>query len=166
MVLPLRDLNPTKRLPVVTLVIIAVNVFVYFALQPHGDASRSDRFVYVHAVIPCEVTRGHPLSQKQIALGTCSVTTRDVAIRTDHGLEPVPDAPLAPGKNVYLAIVVSMFMHANLLHLAGNMLFLWIFGNNVEDHMRPFGFTLFYFAAGIIATLVFVGANTGSVQPL
>jgi membrane associated rhomboid family serine protease len=166
MVLPLRDLNPTKRVPVVTLTLIAINVFVYLALQPHGEVSRSDRFVFDHAVIPCEVIHGHPLSQKQIALGTCSVTDRDVVVRTDQGLEPVPDVPLAPGKNVYLAIIVSMFLHANILHLAGNMLFLWVFGNNVEDHMRPFGYTLFYFASGVVATLVFAAANAGSVQPL
>jgi len=166
MVLPLRDLNPTKRLPVVTLLIIAVNVFVYFAVQPHGSTQESNRFTYEHAAIPCEITHGHPLSQKQIALGSCSVTHNDVAVRTDRGVVIVRDQPVAPGKNVYVAIIASMFLHANLLHLFGNMLFLWIFGNNVEDHLRPFGFILFYFAAGIVATLAFVAVNVSSVDPL
>src|SRR6185312_8190873 len=71
-----------------------------------------------------------------------------------------------PDKNVYLSIIVSMFLHANLLHLLGNMLFLWIFGNNVEDHLGSFGYTLFYFAAGVVATLAFAAANASSVSPL
>jgi membrane associated rhomboid family serine protease len=166
MVLPLRDLNPTKRVPVVTLLIIAVNVFVYFAVQPHGSTRASDRFVYEHAVIPCEVVHGDPLTQTQIATGACSVTNQDVVVRTGLGLVRVPAKPLVPHKNVYLAVIVSMFLHANLLHLFGNMLFLWIFGNNVEDHLRPIAFTLFYFAAGIVATLAFIAANADSVSPL
>jgi len=166
MVLPLRDLNPTKRVPVVTLILIAVNVFVYFAVQPHGDTQKSDRFVYEHAVIPCEVIHGHPLTEKQIVLDSCSVTGRDVAVRTNGGIVPVSNEPIAPHKNVYLAIVVSMFLHANLLHLLGNMLFLWVFGNNVEDHLRPIGFTVFYFAAGIVATLAFIAVNASAVAPL
>ena len=159
MVLPLRDLNPTKRVPVVTLVIIAVNVFVYFAVQPHDSDNAENRFAFDHAVIPCEIVHGHPLSQKQIAVGSCQGTDQNVVVQTDQGVVRVPDAPFAPDKNVYLAVIVSMFLHANLLHLFGNMLFLWIFGNNVEDHLRPFGFTLFYFAAGIVATVAFVAVQ-------
>jgi len=67
---------------------------------------------------------------------------------------------------VYLAVIASMFMHANLLHLAGNMLFLWIFGNNVEDRLGRIGYTLFYFAAGIVATLGYAAANLSSITPL
>jgi membrane associated rhomboid family serine protease len=166
MVLPLRDLNPTKRVPVVTLLIIALNIFVYFALQPHGDAQESNRFVYDHAVIPCEIVHGHPLTQKQIAIGSCSVSDRDVLVQTNRGLVRVPAEPLAPHKNVYLSVIVSMFLHANLFHLLGNMLFLWIFGNNVEDHLRPFSYLLFYFAAGIVATVAFIAVNADSVSPL
>ena len=164
MVLPLRDQNPTKRLPIVTLILIAINVFVYFAVQPHGDAE--NRFVYDHAVIPCEVVHGHPLSEKQIGTRSCSVAVGDQNVPTKLGLVRVTDAPFAPGKNVYLAIIVSMFLHANIVHLLGNMLFLWVFGNNVEDRLTPIGFTLFYFASGIIATLAFTAVNAGSIGPL
>ena len=87
-------------------------------------------------------------------------------MRTDHGRVRIPADRSPPDKNVYLAIIVSMFLHANLLHLFGNMLFLWIFGNNVEDHLGPIGYTLFYFAAGIVATLAFVAFNASSVSPL
>ena len=166
MVLPLRDQNPTRRLPVITLILIAVNVFVYLAVQPHGDSQKSDKFVYDHAVIPCEVVHGHPLTEKQIGADSCSVAGGDLTVRTRLGPVRVTDEPFAPGKNVYLAIIVSMFLHANLVHLLGNMLFLWVFGNNVEDHLTPVGFAIFYFAAGIVATLAFTAVNAGSVAPL
>ena len=167
MVLPLRDLNPTARVPVVTLLIIAVNVFVYFAVQPHDSNGSSDTFVLDHAVIPCELVDRHPLSQQQLATGSCSLTAgAPVVVRTDRGLVQIPDEPFAPDKNVYLAVIVSMFLHGSLIHLFGNMLFLWIFGNNVEDHLRPLGYLLFYFAAGIVSTLAFVAFNASSVSPL
>jgi membrane associated rhomboid family serine protease len=165
MVLPLRDLNPTKRLPIITLVIIAVNVFVYIALEPHSTTVKSEAFDYHHAVIACELFEGHPLSQTQIASQSCSGAHRRVIVQTDIGPQQVPNKPYAAAKNVYLAIIVSMFLHANLLHLGGNMLFLWIFGNNVEDRLGRIGFTIFYFVAGIIATLGFAAANASSVTP-
>jgi membrane associated rhomboid family serine protease len=166
MVLPLRDLNPTKRLPIITLLIIAVNVFVYFAIQPHSTTQKSNQFVYDHAVIPCELRHGHPLTVPQIALNSCSAPDRAVVIDVDGVPERAPAQPFAPAKNVYLAIIASMFLHANLLHIAGNMLFLWIFGNNVEDRLGRVRFTLFYFAAGIVSALGFTLANLGSVAPL
>jgi membrane associated rhomboid family serine protease len=165
MVLPLRDLNPTRRVPVVTVLLIAVNVFVYFAVQPHATIQDGNRFTYDHAAIPCEIVHGHPLTQRQIVLDRCSVPGGNVVVQTSDG-RTVPNTPIFPDKNVYLAIIVSMFLHANLLHLLGNMLFLWIFGNNVEDHLGPIGYTLFYFATGVIATLAFTAANVGSVSPL
>jgi membrane associated rhomboid family serine protease len=166
MVLPLHDVNPTKRVPVVTVLIIAVNIVVYLAIQPHGSTQKSDAFLYRHAVIACELVHGHPLSEPQIALRSCSAPHHDAVVRTSHGLTPVPDQPFAPGKNVYLAVIASLFLHASLLHLFGNMLFLWIFGNNVEDHLGPIPYTLFYFAAGIVATVAFVAFNSGSTSPL
>jgi membrane associated rhomboid family serine protease len=165
MVLPLRDLNPAKRVPIVTLLIIAVNVVVYLAIQPHGSAVQSDRFLYRHAVIPCEVVHGHPLNETQITLGRCSVPDHVVVVPS-NGPGPILNPLAAPSKNVYLAIIVSMFLHASLIHLLGNMLFLWIFGNNVEDHLGPAAYALFYVAAGIIATAAFVAFNSASVSPL
>jgi membrane associated rhomboid family serine protease len=166
MVLPLRDLNPTKRLPIVTVAIIALNIFVYFAIQPHSTVQKADEFAYDHAVIPCELVHGRPLTEQQFVLRSCSVPNGDVVVQTDQGPASVPARPVAPGKNVYLAIIVSMFLHASLLHLFGNMLFLWIFGNNVEDHLGHVSYTLFYFVAGVIATVVFALANASSLSPL
>lgn len=63
-------------------------------------------------------------------------------------------------------ILTSMFLHGGFLHLLGNMLFLWIFGNNVEDHLGSVGYLLFYLAAGVVATLAFTAVNASSVSPL
>jgi membrane associated rhomboid family serine protease len=69
------------------------------------------------------------------------------------------------GPLTWLTFVTSMFMHGGLMHIAGNMLYLWIFGNNVEDVMGPFWFTLFYFACGFAASLAQVFASWGSTVP-
>jgi membrane associated rhomboid family serine protease len=63
-------------------------------------------------------------------------------------------------------VIYSMFLHGSFLHLAGNMLFLWVFGNNVEDHMTPIGFLLFYLAVGILAMVAHVLPDTGSTTPV
>ena len=70
-----------------------------------------------------------------------------------------------PDKNVWLAVLVSMFLHASWIHVLGNMLFLWIFGDNVEEYLTPVGFAAFYVIAGIVASAAFVVTNSGSVQP-
>ena len=70
-----------------------------------------------------------------------------------------------PDKNVYLAILFSMFLHGSILHVLGNMLFLWIFGNNVEDRLGPIAFLLFYLLAGVVATAAHVAFNAGSTVP-
>ena len=131
--LPLRDNIPTSRTPYVTYALIAANVLVYFFWQRAG--SRSATRATPHyicqlqdwAAIPYELT--HPGDQVQIAAG-CA--------RPD-------DAP------TYLTVFTAMFMHGGLLHLGGNMLFLWIFGNNVEDAMGPVKFLLFYVLGGVAA---------------
>jgi membrane associated rhomboid family serine protease len=71
-----------------------------------------------------------------------------------------------PHKNVYLAVLTSLFLHGSLAHLAFNMLFLWIFGNNLEDRWGRVRYLLFYLAAGIVATLAFVLTSPHSVVPL
>ena len=72
--------------------------------------------------------------------------------------------PFSPGQ--YTLIFTSMFLHGGLLHLAGNMLFLWIFGNNVEDYFGHFRFAVFYLACGVVATLTHIFANASSAIPV
>jgi membrane associated rhomboid family serine protease len=74
--------------------------------------------------------------------------------------------PLYPGKSVLLAVVTSMFLHGGLLHLAGNMLFLWIFGNNIEDRLGHLRYLAFYLAAGVVATLAHIAVQPDSTVPV
>jgi membrane associated rhomboid family serine protease len=162
--LPLRDVNPTRIRPIVTLAVIAVNVFVYFVLQPAAGEtgstglsgitfeSAADEFAYENAAIACELTTGDPLDVSEIVEGRCA------------------DFPLAdtvfPSKNIWLSVGVSMFLHGGLAHILFNMWSLWIFGNNVEEAYGHVGFVLFYLAAGVAATAGFVVANPEVTVPL
>ena len=153
MVIPLRDDNPTTRFALVTLLLIAVNVFVYFAVQPHGGVDEAE-FILERAAIPCELRQGDPLTVDEYQTRDCD------ADRFESRQE------FFPHKNVWLAVFTSMFLHGSILHLAGNMLFLWIFGNNVEDRLGPFGFFAFYLVTGVAATLTHVLFNAESTVPL
>jgi membrane associated rhomboid family serine protease len=149
-VIPLHDNNPTNKRAVVTLVIIAINVFVYFAIQPHGEDQ--GRFIFENAAIPCELEEGRPLDEAQFRLNDCDTEVRGPTF--------------FPDKNVWLSVLFSMFLHGSLLHLLGNMWFLWIFGNNVEDYLGKLGFILFYLLAGAAATVAHVLYEAGSVSPV
>ena len=162
--IPLRDQNPTSRPAVVTVLLIIVNVAIYFFIQPHAVTNRGGgvqeaRFTYEHAAIPCEVVNDRPLTQSEIVR----------SLRGDHeGCEEGhPDSPAPfPHKAVYLAIFYSMFLHGSLLHIGGNMLFLWIFGNNIEDRMGPFLYLLFYFAGGLVAAAAHIASQPHSTVPV
>jgi membrane associated rhomboid family serine protease len=160
MVIPLHDDNPTERFPFVTVAIIALNVFVYFLIQPHSGVdtrlgtSRDTAFTLEHAAIPCELEQGEPATVRELNSGDCSA-----AARTDS-------REVFPDKNVWLAVFESMFLHGSILHIAGNMLFLWVFGNNVEDHLGHIGFTVFYFVVGVAAMAAHYLADPGSTQPV
>ena len=156
MVIPLRDDNTTTRTPVLTIVLIVVNLAVFAFVQPHGNET-STRFDYEHAAIPCEVVHNRPLSSAQIASQSC--TPAPFASARYSG------APLFAHKNVYLSVLVSMFLHGSWLHVLGNMLFLWVFGNNVEDRFGHVGYALFYLAAGFVAALAHIAANSTSTAP-
>ncbi len=157
-VIPLHDDNPTHRRAVVTLVIIAINVFVYFVVQPHGGDAEAE-FTLERAAIPCELEQGSPLTPDEYLTGECDA--EEPAIERRYG-----DEPIDPGKNVWLAVFTSMFLHGSFVHLAGNMLFLWIFGNNVEDHLGPFLFVPFYLLLGVAGMTAHYLADPGSTVPI
>jgi membrane associated rhomboid family serine protease len=150
-VFPLKDNIPTEHFPVVTVVLIALNVLAYFFFQ-HGTISLGDptdaqftQNLWDYAWIPYEITHGDqcvPQGATQVACGN------------------VPDQP-----PVYVTLFTAMFMHGGLLHLGGNMLFLWIFGNNVEDSMGPLKFIVFYLLSGIAATALQTAIDTNSAIP-
>ena len=159
--LPLYDDNPVSRRPVVTLLIIAACVVAYFFWQPSpfDDTNDDIRFDVRYAAIPCEILQNRPLTIAE-AQATFNLGD-DNACDIDRGQTP----PVDPGKNVWLAIVTSMFLHGSLLHIGGNMLFLWIFGNNVEDRLGRLGFAAFYLVGGVVATLAHVVVSRDSTVP-
>ena len=138
--IPIRDRNPTRRRPWVTLALIATNVAVFFLWQPIGGSTQEQNlFFYCNGAIPAEVT----------------------------DLEPLPDVAAAcGGKSVIVSLFTSMFLHGGFLHIAGNMLYLWVFGNNVEDRMGSATFLVFYLVAGLAAAYAQVLTGPGSEIPL
>jgi membrane associated rhomboid family serine protease len=151
-VFPIHDINPTRSRPVVTIVLIAANALVFFAWQPDGGSAEEVTFLLRRATIACEVTTGDPVSLREWLSGACSSSP--------------DDSSLFPDKSVPLSVVTSMFLHGGLLHLAGNMWFLWVFGNNIEEAYGRIRYALLYVAAGVAATLAFVLLNSGNTQPL
>jgi rhomboid family protein len=150
-VFPLRDNIPTERFPVVTVALIVANVLMYFLFQHGtitlGDPSAPDyvKNLVENAVFPYELT--HP--------GHYCVTTDQCG--TTHN--PAGYAP------TWETVFLAMFMHGGLLHLGGNMLFLWIFGNNVEDAMGPIRYIVFYLLGGIAATALQTIVSPSSMVP-
>jgi membrane associated rhomboid family serine protease len=140
---PIKDNIPTERFPVVTVVLIALNVIAYFLWQKGGitlgDPSSPHYFENLvrYSEFPYEVT--HP--------GQQCIPVSQTAFECAKSYGPRYDLP-----PTYLTVFTAMFMHGGLLHLGGNMLFLWIFGNNVEDSMGPVKFIVFYLLAGLAAT--------------
>ena len=139
----------------VTILLIAVNVGVFVLWQGGGSftAQEDTQFSYEHAAIPCELVTGRPI--------TAFEANHDACDQVPQGTPEV-----YPDKNVYVAVLVSMFLHGGWLHLLGNMLFLWIFGNNIEDKLGPVRFLVFYLVAGLVATGAQVLFDAHSVVPL
>jgi membrane associated rhomboid family serine protease len=145
---PIADENlPGRGLPWVTIGLIATNVAVFLLLQ---GASGDNAFTYGWSAIPLEITSGVDLTQAQPVLvgGTQFLI------------------PEAAGPNpIYLTLLSSMFMHGSWLHLGGNMLFLWIFGDNVEHRAGPVLFLLAYLATGVVGSAAEILSATNSPIP-
>lgn len=158
--IPLKDDNPTRTKPVVTIVLIAACVAVWILIQGGGNRTDDVEFTVKTAAIPCEVVKGRPLSQEELSdtFGPAQDAASCVAD---------PDTPAEfPEKRVFVALLFSMFMHGSWIHLGGNMLFLWIFGNNIEDRLGKGRFLAFYLAAGLVATAAHIAVQPDSTVPL
>ncbi|MEM8905307.1 MAG: rhomboid family intramembrane serine protease [Actinomycetota bacterium] len=158
--IPISDENPTHRPPVVTILLIVASVVVFFGVQPQNDTQEDIRFTFEYAAIPCELSSGEPLSIDEV------LATLDRGDDRACGTERDGDDQVFPDKNVWLAVVISMFLHGSLLHLGGNMLFLWIFGNNIEDHLGHVRYLLFYLLSGGVATGAHAVMQLDSTVPL
>jgi len=143
---PLRDDNPTIHRSVTTFVIVGVNVAVWLLVQKMGTHPGLIQSVWEYGVIPGEL------------LGKVDEGTRVAAGR---GIVAVLD-----GQANWWTVITSMFMHGGWMHLIGNMWFLLVFGDNVEDAMGPFRFALFYVLCGLAAVAAQVLAGPSSVVPM
>lgn len=135
---PIGDDNRNVRhFPFVTYLLIIANVAVFFLLQLHHPM-----FTYGYSVIPKEILSGVDL------------------------VHTVGKIPQAPGPYpIYLTLFTAMFMHGSILHLGGNMLYLWIFGDNVEDALGHGRFLLFYVICGLVAAAAQIAGTPHSVIP-
>lgn len=125
--LPIGDDNSDRtRMPIVNYALIAINILVFVFLQGMGA---NEKFTYAFSTVPAEILTGKDL--------------------TTGLLEPTPIP-------VYLTLITSMFMHGGWAHLLGNMLFLWVFGDNLENRLGPGRYLIFYLVCGIVASLCHV----------
>ncbi|NIO49968.1 MAG: rhomboid family intramembrane serine protease [Candidatus Aminicenantes bacterium] len=141
MFIPLKDENPTSRFPYITVFFIALNIliFLYQFFSPQG----LQYYVFKMGAVPYEITH---------------FTT--VSFVSFESQEPI--SRLLPP----LSLIASMFLHGGFLHLFGNMLYLWIFGNNIEDFLGPFRFILFYLLSGLGASLTHIIFHPNSQVPM
>jgi membrane associated rhomboid family serine protease len=173
-VFPLQDLNPTRRRAVITIVLILVNVGVYFLVQARqsgtevvvGEGVEAEipadvSFSYEWAAVPCEIVERRPLGIDELE-ATLNEGDDEACARSEEAAGPA----LFPDKLEWIAVIVSMFLHGSWFHLASNMLFLWVFGNNVEDRLGRVAYVGFYLAGGIVATLGHAFANSSSTLPV
>ncbi len=162
-VIPIHDVNPVRRTPWVTYGLIAINLVVLL-LTPTSQTSvtasptstalcQQEAFYDRYAAIPRELTRNRPLA---------FVATGRAAQHPGTCLAARPSYHKIP----LLSVLFSMFLHAGWLHLLGNMLFLWIFGNNIEDRFRHVPYLLFYVFCGYVAAYGFAAASPAALTPL
>ena len=142
--IPLYDDVPARKFPVVTVTLIVINVLIFLFEWLLSDAELQKLF-YEAGVVPA-LTSGY--------------MQPDGFVGPD-GTPVPPFTPLSP----VLTPLTSMFLHGGVAHVMGNMLFLWIFGDNVEDRIGRFRYLLFYLLAGYIAALAHILSNTASPLP-
>ncbi len=147
---PIGDENERGHGPAfVSLAFIGLNIAVFLLLQGGGGPS-GEEFTYGYSAVPFEITNNVDLvgSEEIIVDGT-----------------PVP-IPQEPGPSpIFLTLLTSMFMHGGWLHIAGNLLFLWIFGDNVEHRIGHIPYLAFYLVAGVIGSMAQILIDPGSIIP-
>ena len=148
---PLKDINPTRITPFVTVGFIVANLLVFFVIQSQQTVAEREEFLYRRAAIGCEITTLQPLSAEEILTRRCLSGSEE---------------PVFPEKIPLFSVLTSMFLHGGMAHVVFNMWFLWIFGNNVEEAFGRLRYILMYIAGGVGATLTFVAVNPDSTIPL
>ena len=146
MFIPIGDDNRDRRTtPYINYLFIIINVLVFIFLQDFG---RNWRFTFAYATVPAEILTGEDyVTRSKVLRDVLTGQTIDMP-----GLQPT-NIP------VYLTLITSMFMHGGLAHIIGNMLFLMVFGDNIEDAMGHARYFFFYLLCGVLASLSHVFAS-------
>jgi membrane associated rhomboid family serine protease len=145
-VFPLRDENPTARIPVATIGIIALNAAAWIFLQGLGSEAALVSSLCQFGLIPGDLL-GHVPDGSVVALGDRAQC-------------------VIGGSTALLTPLTSMFMHGGWFHILGNMWFLWVFGDNVEDAMGPVRYVIFYLLCGLAAAAAQVATDPASTIPM
>jgi membrane associated rhomboid family serine protease len=133
---------------VVNYAFIGINILVFLLLQQVGS---NDAFTYAYSLVPQEITTGVDLSGVQVIRDSFGNTGQ-----IQHFDTPLP---------VYFNFLSSMFMHGDIMHLLGNLLFLWIFGDNIEDRIGHLRYAIFYIVCGIAAAIAQIIMGPSSIIP-
>jgi membrane associated rhomboid family serine protease len=143
MLLPIGDDNSDRGItPFINYTLIILNIIVFILFQQWGN---NELFTYGYSTVPAEILTGDDL-----------VTRSRILVNPVTG-EQLRIPGLAPTEvNVYFTLITSMFMHGGIAHLAGNLMYLWIFGDNLENDMGHFKYLIFYLLCGIVAGLAHV----------
>ena len=147
---PLRDENPTYSTPIVVYALIALNVAIFF-YEVSLTGSVQQLFINTWALIPAELTCSLPINLEFI-----TVPDSQFCLASADNMAPEME---------WITLFSSQFLHGGLAHLGGNMLFLWVFGNNIEDRLGSFKFLIFYLTCGALAALCQWIFEPGSTIP-
>src|SRR6266487_740593 len=164
--IPIHDENPTYRTAWVTIGLIAINLVV-FLLEPvalsisgnpssAADVCHQEAFFRRWSAIPKELT-----TNRQLPL-----TVADAPGRVQGNQVACPVTRPRFDKIPALSVLYAMFLHGSWLHVLGNMLFLWIFGNNIEERLGPIGYAVFYLVAGVVAAIAHFATQANSTVPV
>jgi membrane associated rhomboid family serine protease len=146
---PIGDDNSDRHsTPIVNYILLAANILVFVLFQGLGS---NERFTYAWSTVPAEITTGQDIDKPVVVTSPTGDTVGRI------NLEPTPGS-------VYLTLLTSMFMHGGLAHLFGNLLFLWIFGDNLEHRMGRAKYLIFYLLCGLLASLAHVFSTTAFGQ--
>ncbi|HLM59698.1 MAG TPA: rhomboid family intramembrane serine protease [Pyrinomonadaceae bacterium] len=147
---PISDDNSDRTItPYVNYILIGINILVFVLLQQIGS---NDSFSYAYSLVPKEITTGVDIAGAQIIRDSLGNTGQ-----ISHFATPLP---------VYFNFLSSMFMHGDIMHILGNMLFLWVFGDNLENMLGHVRFAAFYITCGLAAAVSQIVMDTDSIIPM
>ena len=148
--IPISDINPAKNTPFISRIFIVFSGLIFLFIQPK-NSNELINFFYKFSAIPCELFNRYPLAANQFINNNCNLN---------------PDYLIFPSKNIILSIIVSLFLHANFLHIIGNLWSFWIFGNNVEDKLGKLKYLFFLLLIGVISIVSHTFLNQESLIPI